>query len=77
MGLKLANNSRNGEIAYGVVAGVVGLVYIVLAVFRRKGDGRVVRVRKEAEVQERRREGSNVSGSGSGSGSGRRFMVFK
>ncbi|KAI9820422.1 MAG: hypothetical protein M1832_003755 [Thelocarpon impressellum] len=30
LGLQLANNSRNGEIAYGVVAGVVGVVYIVV-----------------------------------------------
>ncbi|PVH77590.1 iron reductase domain protein [Cadophora sp. DSE1049] len=42
LGLKLANNSRNGEIAYGVVAGVVGAAYIAMCVFKRKGNGRGV-----------------------------------
>lgn len=37
-GLQLAANSKGGEIAYGVVAGVVGLVYILVAVFWRKGE---------------------------------------
>lgn len=37
LGLKLAANTKNGEIAYGVVAGVVGLIYILFAVFKRKG----------------------------------------
>lgn len=39
LGLQLAANTRNGEIAYGVVAGVVGVVYIVMMIVRRK-DGR-------------------------------------
>lgn len=37
LGLKLAANTKNGEIAYGVVAGVIGLIYILFAVFKRKG----------------------------------------
>lgn len=39
LGLKLAGNSRNGEIAYAVVAAVVGVVYVVMCVFKRKGGG--------------------------------------
>ncbi len=38
LGLWLAANSKNGEIAYGVVAGVVGvfwLLVVLLTVFRR------------------------------------------
>ncbi len=37
LGLKLARNSPSGEIAYGVVAGVVGLAYIAMCIFKRKG----------------------------------------
>ncbi|KAG4435577.1 hypothetical protein IFR05_008923 [Cadophora sp. M221] len=40
LGLKLAANTTNGKIAYGVVAGVVGLAYIVVCVLKRKGAGR-------------------------------------
>lgn len=47
LGLKLANNSKNGEIAYGVIAGVVGLIYILFAVFKRKGSGSPLLMRKE------------------------------
>jgi len=36
LGLQLAANTKNGEIAYGVVAGVVALAYAVLVVFKRK-----------------------------------------
>jgi hypothetical protein len=36
LGLKLAANSKNGEIAYGVVAGVVALLYTLIVVFKRK-----------------------------------------
>lgn len=39
LGLQLANNSRNGKIAYAVVAAVVGVVYIAMCVFKRKGSG--------------------------------------
>ena len=31
LGLQLAANTKGGEIAYGVVAGLVGLLYIVVA----------------------------------------------
>jgi len=37
LGLKLAANTKKGEIAYGVVAGVVGVVYVVLVGVKRKG----------------------------------------
>lgn len=47
LGLKLANNSKNGEIAYGVIAGVVGLIYILFAAFKRKGSGSPLLMRKE------------------------------
>jgi len=43
LGLKLAANTKHGEIAYGVVAGVVGLIYILFAIFRRKGGSSVLR----------------------------------
>jgi hypothetical protein len=48
LGLKLAANTKHGEIAYGVVAGVVGLIYILFAVFRRKSGSSVLR--KDAVV---------------------------
>jgi len=48
LGLKLAANSKNGEIAYGVIAGVVGVVYIAAFALRRKGS------RKNAIVDERK-----------------------
>jgi hypothetical protein len=35
-GLKLAANSKNGEIAYGVVAGVMGVGYILVTLLKRK-----------------------------------------
>ena len=38
LGLMLAKNSTKGKIAWGVVAGVVGLVYVaIVAVTARKG----------------------------------------
>lgn len=37
LGLKLAANTNGGKIVYGVVAGVVGLVYLVLVLLKRKG----------------------------------------
>lgn len=42
LGLKLAANTRNGEIAYGVVAGVMWIVWMAVAVFGtlRKGRGK-------------------------------------
>lgn len=35
MGLQLADNSTKGEMAYGIVAGIIGLVWmvVILAVF--------------------------------------------
>jgi len=37
LGLKLAANTTGGEIAYGVLAGVMLLAYVVLVVLKRKG----------------------------------------
>jgi len=37
LGLQLAADTKKGEIAYGVVAGVVAVVYAVLVGFKRKG----------------------------------------
>ncbi|CAG8971654.1 hypothetical protein HYALB_00003122 [Hymenoscyphus albidus] len=37
LGLKLANNSRGGKIAYGVVAGIMGVAYIAVVILKRKG----------------------------------------
>jgi hypothetical protein len=61
LGLKLANNSKNGEIAYGVVAGIIGLIYILVTVFKRKGSGSSLLMRKEGSV-ERGMASEDVSG---------------
>ncbi|KAH8656676.1 hypothetical protein BGZ60DRAFT_417491 [Tricladium varicosporioides] len=37
LGLELARNSKGGEIAYGVVAGVVFMIYLLAVVLNRKG----------------------------------------
>ena len=37
LGLKLANNSDGGKIAYSVIAGVFGAAYIAAVVVKRKG----------------------------------------
>jgi hypothetical protein len=37
LGLQLAANTKKGKIAYGVVAGVVAVVYMVLVGVKRKG----------------------------------------
>ena len=34
LGLKLAANSHNGIVAYGVMAGALGVLYIAIMVFR-------------------------------------------
>lgn len=39
LGLQLAANTTGGEIAYGVIAGIVGVVYIAGAVFGGKKKG--------------------------------------
>ncbi|CZR67636.1 related to WSC4 Cell wall integrity and stress response component 4 [Phialocephala subalpina] len=61
LGLKLANNSKNGEIAYGVIAGIIGLIYILVTVFKRKGSGSSLLMRKEGSV-ERGMASEDVSG---------------
>lgn len=37
LGLKLAANTKNGEIAFGVVAGVVAVMYASIVLVKRKG----------------------------------------
>jgi hypothetical protein len=37
LGLQLAANSRTGEIVYGVLAGVMAVLYVVVVVVKRKG----------------------------------------
>lgn len=39
--MQLAGNSTGGMIGYGVVAGVVGALYLVLVVFKRKGGDKI------------------------------------
>lgn len=51
LGLKLADNTKGGKIAYSVVAGVVGLVYAALCVVKRKGNGGRMGERKGAEME--------------------------
>ncbi|KAH6665828.1 hypothetical protein B0J14DRAFT_492052, partial [Halenospora varia] len=73
LGLKLARNSKGGEIAYGVVAGVVFLIYLLAVMLKRKGGKgeKVVVVERRGSVRrgarrERRgsrRETSQVSSS--------------
>ena len=62
LGLQLAANSHKGMVAYSVVAGVVGVLYILLVVFRvgrRKRDAGVVNDtgRRRAGPRTRRRKG--------------------
>lgn len=40
LGLKLAANSKSGSIAYGVVAGIMGVGYILAIALKRKAKGR-------------------------------------
>jgi hypothetical protein len=39
--LQLAGNSTGGIIGYGVVAGVIAALYLVLVVFKRKGGDKI------------------------------------
>jgi hypothetical protein len=62
LGLQLAGNSKGGMIGYGVVAGIVGVLYLVLVVFKRKGGdkvdgGRRTGLRRKREVSENVRYG--------------------
>ena len=61
LGLQLAANTKKGEIAYGVVAGIIGLIYILVTVFKRKGSGSSLLMRKEGSV-ERGMASEDVSG---------------
>lgn len=46
LGLRLSNNTRKGEIAYGVVAGVIWLVWMAAALL-----GEIRRGRRHATVE--------------------------
>jgi hypothetical protein len=41
LGLQLAGNSTGGIIGYGVVAGVIAALYLVLVVFKRNGGDKI------------------------------------
>ena len=58
LGLRLSDNTRKGEIAYGVVAGVVWLLWMSVVVdwYLRHGDGR-----RKNETKRRRRRGEKGS----------------
>ncbi|KAI4856553.1 hypothetical protein E4T45_01983 [Aureobasidium sp. EXF-8846] len=66
LGLDLANNSRKGEIAYGVVAGIVYLIYII-SIFvgeskRRRDRKAAVRAEAEAKKTDSDSNNSNTPG---------------
>ncbi|KAL2059731.1 hypothetical protein VTL71DRAFT_10223 [Oculimacula yallundae] len=63
LGFKLAANAKNGEIAYAVIAGVVGITYIAMCIFKRKGGPKVL-------AGGRKNEGSSSEGPGVGDGQG-------
>lgn len=54
LGLELAGNSRGGEIAYGVVAGVALLVYLGAAAYSVKKPQEKVRDKDELRGEESR-----------------------
>jgi hypothetical protein len=71
LGLNLAGHSRGSEIAYGVVAGVIALVYIVVVILRRgerRGSIAIPGLRRRrtekasANTSEERVAGGNVGG---------------
>lgn len=39
LGLKLAANSQAGNIAYGVLAGFMALLYTIVVILKRRGNG--------------------------------------
>ncbi|TVY34017.1 hypothetical protein LOCC1_G008813, partial [Lachnellula occidentalis] len=51
LGLRLAGNTRTGEIVYGVLAGVVGLLYVLAVVLRRQGPGIGRRAERKTEIE--------------------------
>jgi len=59
LGLRLAANSKKAEIAYGVVAGVVGVCYTGVTLLKRKGtETRWGSGREKVDSREGMREGS-------------------
>lgn len=62
LGLKLAANTHGGEIAYGVVAGVVAVVYAATVLLKKKssqGVGSALGHREKNAVELRSRDGSS------------------
>jgi len=51
LGLKLANNTRSGEIAYGVVAGLIWLVWMAAAVYGEIKKARLAREGKQGDTE--------------------------
>ena len=47
LGLKFANNTSGGKIAYGVVAGVIWLTWITVAVWHDMKKGQTPQVREK------------------------------
>lgn len=56
LGLQLAGNSKGGKIGYSVVAAVVGVVYILLVVVKRKSVKGEIRERRRGEKRGGKRE---------------------
>jgi len=70
LGLQLAANTKKGEIAYGVVAGVMAVVYMVLVGVKRKGgptaEARQPGAGEGLRIRERRLFGGKGRGVASG-----------
>jgi hypothetical protein len=68
LGLLLASNSRDGEIAYGVVAGVMWCVWVAAAVWgemRRKKAAKLAATQNPEKLTGERRESDNSRSEGS------------
>ena len=57
LGLQLSGNTTGGEIAYGVVAGVVFIVYVVVDVVAIRKDKRT----REREIEEKKNVSSKTA----------------
>lgn len=54
MGLKLARNTKGGEIAYGLIAGLVALAYVTIVVSKNLGRFVGSKVRSDKDGGKRR-----------------------
>lgn len=68
LGLQISANTKGGEIAYGVIAGVVAVAYAAITIFKRKGvetkwdGGREKVASREVSRDERGEAGSEARG---------------